>query len=136
MSDTPKTDEASFEVLTTRNSHEWTPMVPIEFSQKQELEINCLQDQVKKLDRIIGARGMMMEMLCEDRGEAKARVKELKEALNVWDDEEIESLSSLLNRIGHHLDSGNIIIEYGAYNILLEVIEKQRQALQPPENEL
>jgi len=51
----------------------------------------------------------------------------LVEALNVWDVGEAESLYSLLtNRVSRHTESGNIIIEDGAYTMLLRVIEKQR----------
>ena len=54
---------------------------------------------------------------------------ELVGALEVWDSEKTESLSHLLRRIKHDLDSGNIIIEHGAYDLLMEVIEKQKAAL-------
>ena len=54
---------------------------------------------------------------------------ELVDALGVWDSEKTESLSHLLKRITHDLDSGNIVIEYGAYSLLMEVIEKQKAVL-------
>ena len=51
----------------------------------------------------------------------------LVEALDVWDVGEVESLYSLLtNRVSQHTESGNVIIEDGAYTMLLRVIEKQR----------
>jgi len=53
----------------------------------------------------------------------------LKKALDVWDKGEYESLSSLLNRTKLDLESGNIIVEGGAYNLLMKVIETQRQVL-------